>query len=116
MADTITTNKVVRGDKQFRGLFSEIWTVKATISDQDAIAIDDTLTLTMDVPGVVLGDVIVAEGLSVDLSDGTDQASTTFAVTAADVVSLYVQADKGELAADALNGGVVRVLVGRPNW
>ena len=116
MANTITTNTVTRGNKQFQGAFSEMWTVKATISDQDAIALNDTLALTMTVPGVTLGDVIIANGISVDLSDGTDQASTTFAVTAADTVTLYVHADLGEFAADALNGGVVKVLVGRPNW
>lgn len=116
MANTITTNAVARGVEQFQGLFSDMWTVKATISDQDAIALNDTLALTMTVPGVALGDVVVAGGISVDLSDGTDQASTTFAVTAADTLTLYVHADLGEFAADALNTGVVRAVIGRPNW
>jgi len=116
MADTITTNLVERGVKQFQGAFKDMWTVKATISDQDAIDLGDTLALTMAVPGVALGDVVISGGISVDLSDGTDQATAVYAVTAANVVTLYVHADKGEFAADALNGGVVKVLVGRPSW
>ena len=38
------------------------------------------------------------------------------AVTAANVVSVYIQADKGEFAADALNAGVMKILVARPSW
>ena len=117
MANTLTLNEVKRGRKQFQGFFaSDMWTVKATWADQDAIDANDTLTVTMAVPGVELGDMVVGVSCSVDLSDGTDQAVLTAAVTAADVVSLYIQADKGEFAADALNAGVMKVLVARPAW
>jgi len=116
MANTLTLNSAERDKKQFNGNFNEQWRVKATVADQDAVAINDTLAMTMAVPGVALGDVVIAGGISVDLSDGTDQATIIYAVTAADVVTMYVQADKGEFAADALNGGVVKVLVGRPAW
>jgi hypothetical protein len=117
MADTLTTNSAIRGREQFGGAFGgDMWKVKATWVDQDAVAINDTLAVTMAVPGVVLGDVVVAWSIDVDLSDGTDQASMMCAVTAADVVTVYIQADKGEFAADALNGGVMKVLVGRPSW
>jgi hypothetical protein len=117
MANTLTLNEVRRGRKQFQGFFaSDMWTVKATWADQDAIDANDTLTVTMAVPGVALGDMVVGVSCSVDLSDGADQAVLTAAVTAADVVSLYIQADKGEFAADALNAGVMKVLVARPAW
>jgi HSP20 family molecular chaperone IbpA len=117
MANTLTLNEVKRGIKQFQGFFaSDMWTVKATWADQDAIDANDTLTVTMAVPGVELGDMVVGVSSSVDLSDGTDQAVLTAAVTAANVVSLYIQADKGEFAADALNNGVMKVLVARPAW
>jgi hypothetical protein len=117
MADTLTVNTVKRDKKQFQGLFNDMWTIKATWADQDAVAIGDTLAVTMAVPGVVLTkDVVICGGVSVDLSDGTDQAVISYEVTADDVVTVYIQADKGEFAADALNGGVVRVLVGRPAW
>ena len=117
MANTLTLNEVRRGRKQFQGFFaSDMWTVKATWADQDAIDANDTLTVTMAVPGVALGDMVVGVSCSVDLSDGADQAVLTAAVTAANVVSLYIQADKGEFAADALNAGVMKVLVARPAW
>ena len=116
MANTITTNTVTRGSKQFQGAFKEMWTVKATISDTDAIALTDTLELAMTVPGVALGDMCIGGSLTLDLNDGTDSATGTYLVTAADTVSLYLLADKGEFAADAINGAVVKVLVGRPNW
>ena len=116
MANTITTNTVTRGSKQFQGAFKEMWLVKATISDTDAIALNDTLALTMTATGVALGDMCIGGSLTLDLSDGTDQAVATFHVTAANTVTLYLQADLGEFAADALNGAVVKVLVGRPTW
>ena len=117
MANTLTLNEVRRGRKQFQGFFaSDMWTVKATWADQDAIDANDTLTVTMAVPGVALGDMVVGVSCSVDLSDGADQAVLTAAVTATDVVSLYIQADKGVFAADALNAGVMKVLVARPAW
>lgn len=116
MANTLTLNSTNRDKKQLGGNYSEQWRIKATVADQDAVAINDTLAMTMAVPGVVLGDHVIAGGISVDLSDGTDQAVIYYEVTAADVVTMYVQADKGEFAADALNGGVVKVLVGRPMW
>lgn len=116
MANTITTDKVTRGGRSNRGNFNEEWRVKATIVDTDAIALNDTLELAMTVPGVALGDICVCGSLSLDLSDATDQAVATFHVTAANTVTLYLQADLGEFAADALNGAVVKVLIGRPNW
>ena len=116
MANTITVNTTSRNKSQFLGLFNDTWTVKATISDQDAVAINDTLELDMMVTGVVLGDMVIGGSCSVDFDDGTDQSAITYYVSAADTVTMQVQADKGEFAADALNGGVVKVVVGRPTW
>lgn len=116
MANTLTTNTVERDKKQFNGNFNEQWRIKATVVDTDALSANNTLAMTMAVPGVVLGDMVICGGISVDLSDGTDQATITYEVTAADVVTMYIQADVGEFGADALNGGVVKILVGRPAW
>ena len=116
MANTLTLGTVTRGNKQFQGIFKEMWHVNATVTDTDAIALNDTLAMTMAVPGVALGDVVIGGSVADTLTDGTDQAALTFAVTAANVVTMYLQADKGEFAADALNTAVVKVLVGRPNW
>lgn len=116
MANTITVNTVGQNREQFQGAFGEMWKVKATIADQDAVALNDTATFTFTVPGIVVGDVIVGSSVSVDFSDGTDQAVVTFAITAANTVSMYVHADLGEFAADALNTGVIKLLIGRPTW
>lgn len=116
MANTITVNTTKRGGQQFRGLFSDVWTVKATISDQDAVALTDSLELDMTVAGLALGDMVIGGSCTVDFSDGTDQVMATYYVSAANTVTMQLQADAGELAADAMNGGVVRIVVGRPTW
>ena len=117
MANTITLNTADRvGNQQFQGLYNDMWRVKATVTDHDAVAISDTAVLTITVPGVALGDHVIAYGLTMDQNDGTDQAVITFAVTAADTVSMFIHADAGEFAADAITGAVAKILVGRPSW
>lgn len=117
MANTVTVTSVAQGNKQFQGAFSEMWMVTGAISDQDAVAIGDTLIVTMAVPGVALGDMVIGSSLSVDAADGGgDGAVIGFEVSAANVVSMMVHADVAEFAADALNGAVIKVLVGRPAW
>ena len=116
MANTLAVNATVQSKQQFQGLFNEMWTAKITVSDQDAVAIGDTALFTCTIPGVALGDMVVGWGCSVDMSDGTDSAVIMFQVTAANTLTLTVMADAGELAADSLNTGVFKVLIGRPNW
>lgn len=117
MANTLTLNTQDRiGNQQFQGLYSDIWQVKATVTDHDAVAINDTTVMTIAVTGVALGDHIISYGLTMDQNDGTDQAVITFAVTAADVVSMFIHADVGEFAADAITGAVAKILIGRPSW
>ena len=118
MANTVAVNSVARGRKQFGGAFGDdMWLVKATMSDQDAIAIGDTLAVTMAVPGVVLGDMVVGKSISVDLLDGGgDGATFDVVVTAANVCTIYLHADKAEFAADSLNGGVIKFIVATPSW
>lgn len=117
MANTVTVNSTHRSVQQFQGAFSEMWQVTATISDQDAVAINDTLAVNLTVPGVALGDMVIADSLTVDALDaGGDGAVISFRVTAANVLTMYVHADVAEFAADSLNNGVVKVLIGRPAW
>lgn len=114
MANAITVNTVTSGMGQLQAVFDQLWSVKATISDQDAVAITDTASFSMTVAGVVLGDIVLGVSLTNDLSDGTDQACVTAVVTADDTVVLRVLADKGEYAADDLNTAVVKLVVARP--
>ena len=117
MANTITVDRVEQGNKQFQGAFSEMWAVTASISDQDAVAINDTLSVNLTVHGIVLGDMVVGHSLTVDSFDGDgDGAVIRFEVGSANTLLLIITADKGELAADTLNGATVKVLVGRPAW
>lgn len=117
MANTLTLNSANRiGNQQFQGLYNDVWQVKTTVTDHDAVAISDTSVLTITVPGVSLGDHVISYGLTMDQNDGTDQAVITFAVTAADTVSMFIHADAGEFAADAITGAVAKVLIGRPAW
>jgi len=116
MANTVGTPTVVRGTNQFQGAFNEMWEVTVTITDQDAVAITDTMRISVTVPGVALGDMVIAKSITNDLSDGTDQCIMQAYVTAANTVSLQFTADAGQYAADDLNNAVVKMLIGRPSW
>ena len=117
MANTITVNRVEQGNAQLQGQFSEMWRVTATIDDQDAVAINDTLSVNMTVPGVALGDMVIGTSLSVDHFDGDgDGATIRCEVGSANTLLLIITADKGEFAADAITGAVIKVLIGRPIW
>ena len=114
MANTLTLNSQSRvGVTQFQEFWSDMWTVTATVTDTAAISANDTLVMTMAVPGVALGDLVIGHSLTLDQNDTTDQCLTQVTVTAADVVSIYLQADVGEFAADALNTAVLKVVIGR---
>ena len=116
MADTLAVNSVTQGNEQFQGMYSEMWRVTMTVTDTDAVAVNDTKVLTFTVPGVAAGDHVLSWGCSVDLNDGTDQATILFIPTAANTVTMYIQADVGEFAADAMNAGVFKLVIGRPAW
>ena len=117
MANSIAVNtQVVNSNSQFQGLFSQVWTVKATITQDTAVAINDTGAITFTVTGVALGDMVIAGGINVDWSDGTDQAVISFEVTAANTVTMYIHADVGEFASTAVHGAIAKVLIGRPAW
>jgi len=117
MANSIAVNNAFRvGNQQFQGLFKDIWKVKFTVTQDTAVAINDTGTVTMTVPGVALGDHIISGAIDMDWSDGTDQGVISFEVTAANTVSMYIHADAGEFAATAINGAVGKLLIGRPAW
>lgn len=118
MANTLTLNSVHRiGNQQFQGLFGDVWQVTCTVTDHDAVAITDTFAMTITVPGVALGDIVICGGINMDhLDGGGDGAVIRFAVSAADTVAMYITADAAEFAADAITGAIGKILIGRPNW
>jgi hypothetical protein len=117
MANSATVDRVEQGNKQFQGAFSEMWAVTATITDQDAVAIGDTMSISLTVPGVALGDMVIGTSLSKDTFDGDgDGAVIRCEVGSANTVNFMVHADVAEFAADAILNAVVKILVGRPAW
>lgn len=95
-----------RGTDQFRGLFSDTWSVVATLNASSLIdAAGETNTIT--VPGVKLGDVVLGLSMGVDLSG----LSVDPYVSAADTVSIRFQNESG--ATVDLASTTVRCIVGR---
>lgn len=119
MANTVVVSSVKRQREQFQGLFSEMWLVKATWSDQDAVADDVSVTVTLTVPGVALGDaIIVPPTMNVSLLS-TGQVDLYAYVSAANTVSVKltnIDETTDALAADAFNGKTMKFVVGRPSW
>lgn len=118
MANSIAVNTIQDDQqRQFQGLFTKMWAVKGTITWDAAVAINDTGAYTFTVPGVALGDHVISFSVTMDWADSApDYAVLNVAVTAANTCTLYVHADVAEFANDALNGAILRVLIGRPNW
>ena len=83
-----TASSVVsrRGNDQFRGLFSDTWSVRATL---DAGSLVDGAGETDDItiPGVALGDMVLSASLGVDLVGLT----VTGYVSAANTVKFRIQ-------------------------
>ena len=105
-----TASSVVtrRGNDQFRGLFSDTWSVRATL---DAGSLVDGAGETDDItiPGVALGDMVLSASLGVDLVGLT----VTGYVSAANTVKFRVQNESGstvDLASTTLRLVVVRMV------
>ena len=75
-----------RGNDQFRGLFSDTWSVTATL-DASSLVDGAGETNTIAVPGVALGDIVLNLSMGVDLAGLT----VTPYVSVANVVSIRFQ-------------------------
>jgi len=105
-----TASSVVtrRGNDQFRGLFSDTWSVRATL---DAGSLVDGAGETDDItiPGVALGDMVLSASLGVDLVGLT----VTGYVSAANTIKFRVQNESGstvDLASATMDIVVVRMV------
>ena len=95
-----------RGAKQFQGVFSPLFVVTATIdfgSASDGNSVSDTIT----VPGVALGDIVLGVSLGVSAGLGI----VTAYVSAADTITVVVS--NLETAALDLASTTVKVVLGR---
>ena len=97
-----------RGTDQFRGLFSDTWSITATLNASSLVdGAGETNTIT--VPGVKLGDIVMNVSMGVDVSG----ISVTPYVSAADVVSIRFQNESGgtlDLASTTVKAVVVRLV------
>ena len=97
-----------RGTDQFRGLFSDTFSVVATLN-ASSLADGVGETNTIAVPGVNLGDIVMNVSMGVDISG----ISVTPYVSAADVVSIRFQNESGgtlDLASTTVRCVVVRMV------
>jgi hypothetical protein len=97
---------VKEGREQFGGVFSKVWAAKGTINFAE-VADGDEAVDTIAVPGVALGDVVIAISASIDVEDLTLVA----AVTASNEVTVQVLNNTG--GAINLASAVYKVIVGR---
>lgn len=98
-----------RGTKQFRGMFSEMWAVKATWDPASAAAGAQTTTDTITVPGVAVGDMVLGVSLTTEVAASPLIRAR---VTAANTVVLAIISGTGVTADMA--SGTLRLVIGRP--
>ena len=105
-AATAVTSR--RGNDQFRGIFTDTWSVTATL-DTASILTTATTTDTVTIPGVALGDVVLGMSTGVSLAG----LQRTAYVSAADTVTIVTQNPTGstvDLASTVIEVIVVRML------
>lgn len=119
MANTVAVTRVDNGRNQFQGMWSDMWKVVATWSDQDAIADDVSVLVSLTVPGVALGDAVIVKPFMNVSQLSTGRVNIDAWVSAANTVSVIltnVDETTDALAADAFNGKQMRFVVARPAW
>lgn len=108
---TATVRFVEQGEKQFQGAFSEMWSVSLNV-DPSSIAAGAEDSANFTIPGVVLGDAVIAFGTGVNL---TVDADVNVYVSAANTLTVRISNLNGASALD-LATSTWKVLIGRPAW
>ena len=103
---------IEQGNKQFQGMFKEMWVVTDTACNFGNAATGSGTFASLDitVPGVALGDMVMGIALGVDTVDGVVGG----AVTAANTVTLTLL--NNSAGAIDLASTTCKFLVGRPAW
>ena len=109
MADATAVRVVQDGGQQFRGVWDRVWTVTATL-DVDNLADGAGDVDTVAVPGVALGDMVIALSLGVSVAGMV----VTAYVSAANVVTIQAQNESG--GAVNLASTTLKLVVGRPSF
>lgn len=118
MANTFTVDNVNQGVHQRNGM-KEMFLVRGTVSDIDAIADDVSVEVSLTVPNVALGDHVMSFGIDKSLADANASISVHPYVSAADTVVLKlinIDATTDAFDADTLNGAEYTLVIGRPSW
>lgn len=108
---TATVRSVEQGEKQFQGVFGEMWTISLNV-DPASIAAGAEDSSNFTVPGLALGDMVVGFSAGVNL---TVDADPMVYVSAANTLTVRISNLNGGSALD-LASSVWKVMVGRPNW
>lgn len=119
MANTFTVTQTTQSKQQLQGLFNEMWAVTGSCADQDAIADDVSVVVSLTVPGVALGDMVIGTAFNKAQSDANAQIIVDAWVDSANTVKMqFTNVDDATDAydADTLTNGTFKILIGRPNW
>jgi len=119
MANTLTVTSAGRGSKQFQGAFKEMFLAYGGVTDQEAIADDVSVDISLTVPGVALGDMVLGISFTKSQADANASIFATAFVSAANTVILKltnIDETTDAYDADTLNASTWRILIGRPNW
>lgn len=119
MANTFSVTRTEQGSKQFQGAFTDMWAVTGSVADQDAIADDVSVSLTLTVPNVALGDMVIGTAFSKSQADANASIVVDAFVSAANTVIMKltnVDETTDAYDADVLTGGSFKMLIGRPSW
>lgn len=111
MANAVTIGTVVRGEKQFQGVFNEMWIITATAAFDTDVAADAGEEFALTVSGVALGDMVIGI-VPTGADPEPDQFDYSAQVTAANTLNVAVHAT----AANTPLPTGFKILVGRPNW
>lgn len=83
--------KYERGSKQFQGMFTEMWNATLTV-DPASIAAGAEDTATFTIPGVALGDLVIAWSAGVNI---TGDADVDVFVSAANTITIRISINRG---------------------
>ncbi len=107
---TATVARIEQGNKQFQGIFTDMWALTLTV-DPASIGAGSEDTGTFTIPGVAVGDMVFcAPGVNPTI-DGDIYAF----VSAANTLTIRISNLNSGAALD-LATATWKVLVGRPSW
>jgi hypothetical protein len=99
-----------QGDKQFLGLYKEMWTISST-RDWSSIAAAAEVLDTITIPGLALGDQVICWGAGIDAN-----ADLMWDVWVSATDTLSVTATNTDTSAVDLADTTWKFIVGRPTF